>query len=78
MKKVETELRRVKARLGEGQAVSLSEDKKLVERVDQFGKGLSKNEVDFLESCLERVGSGRELSEKQRKWLEDIDERKVP
>jgi hypothetical protein len=57
--------------------VQLNADKRLVMRIDEYGKGLNAYEIDLVASCLERVEGGRTLSEKQREILERIDEDKV-
>lgn len=53
------------------------EDKRLVERVDTFGKGLNETEQDILETCLLWIEEGRELSPKMRKVIERVDDKKV-
>lgn len=53
------------------------EDKRLVERVDTFGKGLNETERDILETCLLWIEEGRELSSKMRKVIERVDDQKV-
>jgi hypothetical protein len=58
-------------------AVQLKEDKKLVERVDKFGRDLKPNERDFISDMVERVAEGRPMTFDQRKWARDIDKRKV-
>lgn len=49
----------------------------LVERIDAFGKNLSGREIDLVANCLEQIRGGRILTDRQRPWLEDIDDRCV-
>ncbi len=58
-------------------AAQLKEDKKLVERVDKFGRDLKPNERDFISDMVERVEEGRPMTVDQRKWARDLDKRKV-
>lgn len=56
----------------------LVEDLKVVKRVDGYAKGLNEREATFVESCLERLeGDRRPLTDAQRKWIHDLDDRKV-
>lgn len=55
----------------------LKSDRKLVERVDKFGKGLTDEEISLVETCKRFVDEGRILTAKQRPWLEDIDDKRV-
>ena len=55
----------------------LEDDKKLIERIDLYGKGLTSAECDMMESFTQRLDEGRPLSEKQRKVAEEIDDRRV-
>ena len=54
----------------------LLEDRKLLKRIDDYGKDLTNSEVKMLESFLVWVES-RELTPAQRKVAEDIDDRRV-
>ena len=58
-------------------AKQLAADKRLLDRIDQFGKGLTTYEKGFVESALRRLDAGQALSDKQRKLADDIDERRV-
>lgn len=62
----------------EAERRQLAEDRKLVERVDAYGKGLTPTEVGFVQNCLKRIKEeGRVLTGPMRSWLQDIDEWKV-
>lgn len=54
----------------------LLEDRRLLKRIDEYGKELTSSEVKMLESFLVWVES-RELTPAQRKVAEDIDDRRV-
>lgn len=58
-------------------ADQLAEDAKLLKRIDEHGTGLTDWETGFLESVLERVDGGRELTERQRETAISIDEKRV-
>jgi hypothetical protein len=53
------------------------EHRKLIERIDKFGKDLSPKEINFIASCLDRLKHGRALSDPMLKWAQDIDDQKV-
>ena len=55
----------------------LEDDKKLLKRIDLYGKGLSESECDMLEGFVRWVEDGRALTEKQRRVAEQIDDRRV-
>ena len=44
----------------------------LVEALCDIEQGLSRKEIEFIDSCDERLEDGLELTDKQRKWAEDI------
>lgn len=55
----------------------VDDDRKLLKRVDGFARGLTSKESDFVESCTRWLGSNRPLTDPMRKWLQDIDDKKV-
>jgi len=67
----------------------ITQDRRLVQRIDEHGVNLSDREQEMVESFLLRLGGaldagqkriwgpGRELSEAQRRVAEAIDERRV-
>lgn len=57
--------------------MTLSSDRNLVTRLDEHAKGLTPWETDFVASLVERVVEGHELTDKQRKVAERIDDEKV-
>lgn len=75
-KKKEKDVRESKPH-GEPTLDQLSRDRNLIARIDEFGKGLSSWEIDFVESCTRRLDEGSPLSAKQRQTAEEIDGRRV-
>jgi hypothetical protein len=55
----------------------LKEDRNLILRIDQYGKNLHDDEVDFVESASKWLESGKPLTTKMRKWAEDIERKRV-
>ena len=55
----------------------LQQDKNILARIDTYGVGLTDAEIEAVDSFLKWVEKGQELTEKQRKWAEDIDEKRV-
>ena len=58
-------------------ADQLNEDKKLVERIDVFGKNLKPGEINAVEGWKRQLEAGRVLTGPQRKFAEDIEARRV-
>jgi hypothetical protein len=54
----------------------LKADRKLLRRIDEFGKGLTPAEVNLIESYLRWV-EHEPLTKKQREVAEAIDDRRV-
>jgi len=50
----------------------LEKDQVLIDGIDGGDADLNTEEADFIDSCLKRLEREQELSEKQRKWAQDI------
>lgn len=56
----------------------LEEDTKLVKRIDSYGKGLRKAELEFVEDMVRRVVHKKQaMTPDQRRWAMRIDEERV-
>lgn len=53
----------------------LEKDQALIDGIDDADADLDTTEADFIESCVKRVGREQTLTEKQRKWAQDIADR---
>jgi hypothetical protein len=54
----------------------LKEDRKLIERLENFGGEMSEGDTNYMESFVRRVkDEGRPLSEKQRAVAENLERR---
>jgi ribosome assembly protein YihI (activator of Der GTPase) len=51
------------------------QDQALIDEIDGADANLDSKEADFIDSCLKRLALGQTLSDKQRKWAQDILER---
>lgn len=55
----------------------MTDDEKLIKRIDDHGKGLTDWEVEFVDSCLRTLERGEPLTTKQRAVAQRIDEQRV-
>lgn len=55
----------------------MTEDEKLIRRIDEHGVGLTDWEIQFVASCLERLERGATLTDAQRSAANRIDEQRV-
>lgn len=54
----------------------LEQDQILIDGIEEADGSLNTKEADFIESCVRRLDyEGHPLSEKQRKWAQDIAEK---
>jgi hypothetical protein len=53
----------------------LERDQALIDNIDEADANLGSREADFIESCMKRLERDQTLTDKQRKWAQDIWER---
>lgn len=53
------------------------EDRNLIVRIETHGDNLSEGESGLMETVVRQLEEGRPMSERQRTWAEDIDDKRV-